>query len=118
MDWGAIYCTIHISCCPAQYSCKSDRKWTISLLNIELLDVHDSLLAAATLGHSGLAAAIFIQVHKFMLDSLSVTDIYIGWHQDNGNRSIQESRFDFLATRQCLVKVVKGQQKIKINHTN
>jgi len=23
----------------------------------------------------------------------------IGWHQDNGNRSNQESKFDFLATR-------------------
>jgi len=29
----------------------------------------------------------------------------IGWRQDNGNRSNQESKFDFLATHQCLVKI-------------
>jgi len=28
-----------------------------------------------------------------------------GWRQDNGNRSNQESKFDFLATPQCLVKI-------------
>jgi len=27
----------------------------------------------------------------------------LGWCQDNGNWSNQESKFDFLATRQCLV---------------
>jgi len=37
----------------------------------------------------------------------------IGWCQDNGNRPNQESNFDFLATRQCLVKIGEGQQKIK-----
>jgi len=42
----------------------------------------------------------------------------LGWRQDNGNRSNQESKFDFLATRQYLVKIVKGQQKIKIVRTN
>jgi len=42
----------------------------------------------------------------------------IGWRQDNGNRSNQESKFDFLATWQCLVKIDKGQQKIKIVRTN
>jgi len=26
----------------------------------------------------------------------------IGWRQDNGNRSNQESKFDFLATRHVL----------------
>jgi len=29
-----------------------------------------------------------------------------------------ESKFDFLATRQCLVKIGEGQQKIKIVPTN
>jgi len=31
----------------------------------------------------------------------------IGWRQDNGNWSNQELKFDFLATRQCLVKIDK-----------
>jgi len=30
----------------------------------------------------------------------------------------KESKFDFLATRQCLVKIDEGQQKIKIVFTN
>jgi len=42
----------------------------------------------------------------------------VGWRQDNGNRSNQESKIDFLATRQYLVKIDEGQQKIKIVHTN
>jgi len=42
----------------------------------------------------------------------------LGWRQDNGNRSNQESKFDFLATRQCLVKIDEGQQKRKIVRTN
>jgi len=42
----------------------------------------------------------------------------LGWRQDNGNRSNQKSKFDFLATRQCLVKIDEGQQKIKIVRTN
>jgi len=32
----------------------------------------------------------------------------VGWREDNGNRSNQESKFDFLATRQCLVKIYKA----------
>jgi len=36
----------------------------------------------------------------------------------NGNRSNQESKFDFLASWQCLVKIDKGQQKIKIVRSN
>jgi len=44
--------------------------------------------------------------------------VLLGWRQDNGNRSNQESKFDFLATRQCLVKIDEGQQKIKIVRTN
>jgi len=42
----------------------------------------------------------------------------LGWHQDNGNRSNQESKFDFPATCECLVKIDEGQQKIKIVRTN
>jgi len=42
----------------------------------------------------------------------------LGRRQDNGNMSNQESKFDFLATPQCLVKIDEGQQKIKIVHTN
>jgi len=42
----------------------------------------------------------------------------VGWRQDNRNRSNQESKFDFLATRQCLVKIDEGQQKRKIFRTN
>jgi len=42
----------------------------------------------------------------------------LGWRQDNGNRSNQDSKFDFLATRQCLVKIDQGQQKIKIVRSN
>jgi len=42
----------------------------------------------------------------------------VGWRQDNRNRSNQESKFDFLATRQRLVKIGEGQQKIKIVRTN
>jgi len=37
----------------------------------------------------------------------------LGWPQDN-----QESKFDFLATRKCLLKIGEGQQKIKIVRTN
>jgi len=37
----------------------------------------------------------------------------LGWRQDNGNRSNQESKFDFLATHQYLVKFEETQQKIK-----
>jgi hypothetical protein len=29
----------------------------------------------------------------------------VGWRQDNGNRSNQEAKFDFLATCQCVVKI-------------
>jgi len=53
----------------------------------------------------------FIEFKEFMSHAL-------GWRQDNRNRSSQESKFDFLATRQCLVKIDEGQQKIKIVHTN
>jgi len=42
----------------------------------------------------------------------------LGWRQDNGNQSNQESKFDFLTTRQCLVKIDEGQQKRKIVRTN
>jgi len=42
----------------------------------------------------------------------------VGWCQDNGNRSNEQSKFDFLATHQCLVKIDEGQQKIKIVRTN
>jgi len=34
--------------------------------------------------------------------------VCLGWCQDNGKGSNQESKFDFLATRQCLVKIDKG----------
>jgi len=37
----------------------------------------------------------------------------LGWRQDNGNWSNQESKFDFLATRQCLVKIDRGTTKNK-----
>jgi len=33
----------------------------------------------------------------------------LGWRQDNGNRSNQKSKFDFLATRQGLGKIDEGQ---------
>jgi len=42
----------------------------------------------------------------------------LGRCQDNGNRSNQESKFEFLATRKCLEKIAEGQQKIKIVRTN
>jgi len=42
----------------------------------------------------------------------------VGWCQDNGNMPNQESKFDFLATCRCLVKIDEGQQKIKIVHSN
>jgi len=41
-----------------------------------------------------------------------------GWRQDNGNRSNQESKFDFLTTRHLLWKIDGGQQKIKIVRSN
>jgi len=41
--------------------------------------------------------------------------VYLGWCQDNRNRSNQESKFDFLATRQQLGKIDGGQQKIKLS---
>jgi len=37
----------------------------------------------------------------------------LGWCQVNGNWSNSKSKFDFLATRQQLVKIGEGQQKIK-----
>jgi len=40
------------------------------------------------------------------------------WCQDNRNRSNQESKFDFLATRQKLGKIDGEQQKLKIVRTN
>jgi len=43
---------------------------------------------------------------------------YIGLCQENGNWSNQESKFDFVSTCQRLVKIDKGQQKIKIVCTN
>jgi len=46
------------------------------------------------------------------------SSLLLGWCQDNGNRSNQESKFDFLATRQRLGKSDEGQQKIKIVRTN
>jgi len=55
---------------------------------------------------------------KCIYFSLSVPQkkfgLTLGWCQDNGNRSNQESKFDFLATRQRLGKIDEGQQKIKI----
>jgi len=42
----------------------------------------------------------------------------VGRCQDNGNRSNQKSKFDFLATRQQLGKIDRGQQKIKIVRSN
>jgi len=53
-----------------------------------------------------------------LADYLSLWGITLGWCQDNGNRSNQESKFDFLATHQRLVKIDQGQQKIKIVCTN
>jgi len=47
-----------------------------------------------------------------------ITPLKIGWRQDNGKRPNQESKFDFLATRQRQVKIDEGQQKIKIVRTN
>jgi len=44
--------------------------------------------------------------------------ILLGWRQDNRNRPNQESKFDFLTTRQQLGKIDGGQQKIKIVRTN
>jgi len=54
---------------------------------------------------------------KFWL-AMANSDQMVGWRQDNRNRSNQESKFDFLATRQRLVKISEGQQKIKIVRTN
>jgi len=34
-----------------------------------------------------------------------LSEVRLGWRQDIGNWSNQESKFDFLATRQCLVKI-------------
>jgi hypothetical protein len=39
-----------------------------------------------------------------------LSEVRLGWRQDIGNWSNQESKFDFLATRQCLVKINKGQK--------
>jgi len=50
--------------------------------------------------------------------SSSFSAAVVGWRQDNGNRSNQESKFDFLTTRQFLVKIDDRQQKIKIVRTN
>jgi len=44
--------------------------------------------------------------------------LLLGRRQDNRNRPNQESKFDFLATHQCLVKIGEGQQKIKIVRSN
>jgi len=49
---------------------------------------------------------------------VKIIDEVLGWCQDNGNMSNQESKFDFLATHQRLVKIYEGQQKIKIVRTN
>jgi len=39
--------------------------------------------------------------------------LLLGWRQDNGNRSNQESKFDFLATHQCLVNLTRDNKKEK-----
>jgi len=49
--------------------------------------------------------------HQPFLAILLYTTPELGWRQDNGNRSNQESKFDFVATRQCLGKIDEGQQK-------
>jgi len=58
--------------------------------------------------------------HQTQSLAMTAGNIYpiLGWRQDNGNRSNQKSKFDFLATRKCLVKIDEGQQKIKIVCTN
>jgi len=43
-----------------------------------------------------------------------LAQLELGWCQDNRNRSNQESKFDFLATRQQLEKIDGGQQKLKV----
>jgi len=57
-------------------------------------------------------------VAEKVVPSVLLLALQVGWCQDNGNRSNQESKFDFLATHQCLVKIGEGQQKIKIVRTN
>jgi len=39
-----------------------------------------------------------------ILDDYAIPEEELGWRQDNGNRSNQKSKFDFLATRQCLTR--------------
>jgi len=56
-------------------------------------------------------------VYVAMENIISLTP-RVGWRQDNRNGPNQESKFDFLATCQCLMKIDKGQQKIKIVCTN
>jgi len=87
--------------------------------------------AGGTSGHNSISAlgvhcfgAVFFwfkpEQHKkwvfFVLECAKCEKV--GWCQDNGNRSNQDSKFDFLAIRQCLVKIDKGQQKIKIVSSN
>jgi len=58
------------------------------------------------------------QIYGLPIIQLGVFDTKsLGWRQDNGNRTNQESKFDFLATRQQLGKIERGQQKIKIVRT-
>jgi len=61
---------------------------------------------------------IKIQQIKLYYNNFPWLDESLGWRQDNRNRSNQESKFDFLATRQRLVKIDKGQQKRKIVCSN
>jgi len=42
------------------------------------------------------------------LDFVGCYPLGLGWCQDNGNRAYQESKFGFLTTCQCLVKIDEG----------
>jgi len=45
--------------------------------------------------------------------TIKFTRLLLGWRQDKRNRSNQESKFDFLATHQCLAKIDEGTTKNK-----
>jgi len=47
-------------------------------------------------------ANVFVKIDKGQQKIKIVHCCLVGRSQDNGNRSNQESKFDFLATRQCL----------------
>jgi len=101
----------------------SDLNWSaLNGNNIEEIEeLYNKVMLTLNHGYQKSASMVGVAYQTAMSGlegAAKMTGGLVGWRQDNGNRSNQESKFDFLATLHCLVKIDKGQQKIKIIHPN